>query len=97
MGRHRSAKLAADTNRAFVMVLRSEKTAGVTGLAIGGRGGVDRAPWLAPPPPKKKAQLTGPPKTTLGTFGVEMAVVLRALGPRSIPATHVCSAESESE
>ena len=33
---------------------------GQTGLAIE-RGGVDRAPWLDPPP--KRAQLTGPPKS----------------------------------
>ena len=26
-------------------------------------GGVDRAPWLDPPPPPKRAQLTGPPKS----------------------------------
>ena len=34
---------------------------GATGLAIE-RGGVDRAPWLAPPHPPKKAQLTRPRK-----------------------------------
>ena len=36
-------------------------------------GGLDRAPWLDPPP--LKAQLTEPPKTNLGIVVVQMAVV----------------------
>ena len=33
------------------------------GLQLRG-GGVDRAPWLDPPLPQKRAQLTGPPNPT---------------------------------
>ena len=40
---------------------------------MGGGGGVDRALWLDRPP--KRAQLTEPSKTNLGTFVVRMAVV----------------------
>ena len=55
------------------------------------RGGGRYSPPARPPP--KKAKLTKPPKTNLGTFVVQMVVVFVFKDtPRSIPATHVCSA-----
>ena len=41
--------------------------AGATGLSIGGRGGgVDRAPWLEPPPPQK-GSIDGTPQNPTET------------------------------
>ena len=51
----------------------SYTTLGWAGFELG--GGVDRTPWLDPPPAPKRAQLTEPPKSNLGTFMVRMVVV----------------------
>ena len=39
--------------------------AGASGLAIEEGGGVDRAPWLAPPPPPKRGSIDRTPKILL--------------------------------
>ena len=48
----------------FIRHLEGPAVHGWAGFQLGGGGGgVDRAPWLAPPPPlSKRAQLTGPQK-----------------------------------
>ena len=57
-----SRSMHREDTGAWTGAVREVRGRGQAGFQLRG-GGVDKAPWLDPPPPPNGAQLTGPPKS----------------------------------